>query len=295
VLTDSVDDLQLLDVCTKPLRVLWPEAFYRRALSDVYLPGQYITIIKRPNEHYILRGILQEDFAFWLLSSIALATLPVLHVLGLAFLLFSFWTIYERGYVDNDMIADRYEDDPKLSASYNKTTVATPRWQPWIWALASGAIAILLLRWPQVPIALDYLTWFAVLLASHGWFLLYNRLDKATRVWMFAGLQFARSAAFIAIVPITMVGIAAIAAHTLARWVPYYIYRLGGKDWPKTQFYLVRLLFFIVIVVLFGITQGIASLLTGTALALLIWNIYRARKELAAMLPAIKRLDRVES
>ena len=291
VITDSADDIELLDACAKPLRAVWPEANYRHALSDVYLPGQYITRIKRPNERYIWRGILQEDFAFWVLSSVALAALPLLHVSGLAFLLLSFWTIYERGYVDNDLVAARYEKDPKLSPAFKVSIVATPRWQPWLWALASGAIAIVLLRWPQTPIPMDYITWLVVLLVTHGWFLLYNRLDKATRVWMFAGLQFARSAAFVAVVPVMPIGAGALAAHTLARWVPYYIYRLGGKGWPKTSFFLVRLLFFVVIALLLGMTQGFTSLLTGTTLVLLVWNVYRARKELISVLKSIKRVE----
>ena len=291
VVTDSADDIQLLDACAKPLRAIWPQANYRYALSDVYLPGQYLTRIKRPNERYIWRGILQEDFAFWVISSLGLAALPLLHITGLAFLLLSFWAIYERGYVDNDLVAARYEKDPKLSSAFTDSKVATPRWQPWLWALASGAIAIVLLRWPHTPIPMDYITWLLVLLATHGWFLLYNRLDKSTRVWMFAGLQFARSAAFVAVVPVTPVGAGALAAQTLARWVPYYIYRLGGKGWPKTSFFLVRLLFFAVIALLLGMAQGFASLLTGTALVLLGWNVYRARKELVSVLKSIKRVE----
>ena len=291
VVTDSADDIELLDACAKPLRAVWPEANYHHALSDVYLPGQYLTRIKRPNERYIWRGILQEDFAFWVLSSVALAALPLLHVSGLAFLLLSFWTIYERGYVDNDLVAARYEKDPKHSPTFKDSTVATSRWQPWLWALASGAIAIVLLRWPQTPIPMNYITWLVVLLATHGWFLLYNRLDKSTRVCMYAGLQFARSTAFAAVVPLTLIGAGALAAHTLSRWVPYYIYRRVGKAWPKSPFYLVRLIFFVLIALLLGMAQGFASLLTGTALALLVWNVYRARNELISVLKSIKRIE----
>jgi len=292
VLTDSAQDLTLLDACARPLRAVWPEAHHRRALSGVYMPGQYLTQVKRPGARYIVRSILQEDFALWVLSSIALAALPVLHVLGLLFLLVSFWAIYERGYVDNDLIAARFEENPKLSAEFLESPVATPRWQPWIWAFACGAIAVVLLRWPVTPMPADFAAWAAVLLATHGWFTMYNRLDKGTRVWMFAGLQFARSAAFVVLVPIGLIGGVALGAHVLAKWVPYCVYRFGGKDWPEAPFLLIRLLFFVVLALLLGFSQGMSSLLSGTALALLAWNLFRARQELATALTAARRLDR---
>lgn len=292
VLTDSAQDLTLLDACARPLRAVFPEARHRQALSGVYLPGQYVTHVKRPGARYIVRGILQDDFAFWVLSSIALAALPVLHVLGLIFLLVSFWAIYERGYVDNDLIAARFEINPKLSATFLEAPVATPRWQPWIWAFACGAIAIVLLRWPLRPAPADFGAWTAMLLATHGWFTMYNRFDKGTRVWMFAGLQLARSAAFVALVPIGLIGAVALGAHVLAKWVPYFVYRLSGNDWPEAPFHLIRLLFFLVLALLVGFSQGISSLLSATALALLAWNLFRARHELAAALTAPRRLDR---
>jgi hypothetical protein len=295
VLTDSAQDLTLLNACARPLRTVWPEAHYRHALSGVYLPGQYLTHVKRPGARYIVRGILQEDFAFWVLSSVALAVLPALHILGLAFLLVSFWAIYERGYVDNDLIASRFETDPKLSAAFLESPVATPRWQPWIWAFACGAIAVVLLRWPATPLPRDFAAWVAVLLATHGWFTMYNRFDKGTRVWMFAGLQFARSAAFVVLVPIGLIGALALGAHVLAKWVPYCVYRMGGKEWPEAPFHLIRLLFFVVLALLLASSQGLSPLSSGTALALLAWNLFRARQELAAALTAARRLDRTDT
>lgn len=294
VLTDSVQDLALLDACAHPLRTIWPEAHYRHALRNVYLPGQYLTQVKRPGSRYIVRGILQEDFAFWVLSSVALAAFPLPHVLGLLFLLVSFWTIYERGYVDNDLIAANYERNPKLSAEFSDAPVATPKWQPWIWALACGAIAIVLLRWPTTPEPVDFAVWTAVLLATHGWFTMYSRFDKGTRVWMFAGLQFARSTAFIALVPVGLIGAVALGAHILAKWVPYYIYRNSGKDWPEAPYHLIRLLFFVMLALLLGLTQGFSSLWTATGIALLLWNLFRARKELTTAFTAARRLDRTE-
>lgn len=292
VITDSDQDLALLNACARPLRAVWPEARMQRALNSVYLPGQYLTQVKRPGTRYIWRGILQEDFAFWVLSSLALASLPLLHVLGLLFLLVSFWAIYERGYVDNDLIASRFEADPKLSAAFQDTPVATPRWQPWLWAFGSAVIALALLRWPAQVDVLDLVIWMLVLLATHAWFLLYNRFDKTSRVWLFCGLQFARSAAFVVLVPILPIGAVALGAHILAKWVPYYIYRLGGKDWPDTPFHLTRLMFFVVLAILLAVADGIASVLTWTGAALLGWNLYRARQELKVALGVATRLDR---
>lgn len=292
VLTDSDQDRALLDACARPLRVLWPQAHYQPAFSTVYLPGQYLTQVKRPGERYIVRGILQEDFAFWVLSSIALASVPWLHVLGLLGLLVSFWTLYERGYVDNDLIAARFELDPKLSDAFAEAPVVTPTWSPWFWAAACGTLGVLLLRWPGHASAGDLAAWAAVLLASHGWFLLYNRYDKATRVWLFAGLQFARSTAFVALVPISPIGAAALGAHVLAKWVPYYVYRLGGQAWPQVPFHLTRLLFFVALALLQAFSLGASTLLNGTALALLAWNLFRAREELVAASTAAERIDR---
>jgi hypothetical protein len=292
VLTDSAEDLALLDACARPLRTVWPGARFRAALANVYLPGQYLTQVKRPGARYIVRGILQDDYAFWVLSSVALAAVPLLHVIGLLLLLVSFWAIYERGYVDNDLVAARFEVDPHLSAAFHDAPVATPVVQPWLWALLCGAAGAVVLRWPGQPTLLDLMIWTLVLVATHAWFALYNRFDKATRVWLFGGLQFARGAAFAALVPVTGVGAVAIGAHVLARWVPYHVYRLDGKKWPEAPLHLMRLLFFIVLAVLLGLTRGWSDLIGGTALSLLAWNLFRARRELAAVWAAASRLDR---
>ncbi len=291
-ITDSTDDLPLLDACARPLRTAWPGACHRAAHSDVYLPGRYLQRIKRPGERYIVRAILQEDFAFWLLSSIALAAMPLTHTAGLLFLLFSFWAIYECGYVDNDRIAARYEKRPKLTTAFYETPVATPRWQPWIWSLVAAAVAIPLLRFPGVPTLADFAEWLAVLLVTHAWFALYNRFDKRTRVWLYPGLQLARTAAFAVLVPVTVLGAVALSAHVLAKWLPYYVYRFGGRNWPETPQTLTRLLFFGVMSTLIALTQGWSSLMTWSAAALLGWNLFRARKELMGVLLHARRIDR---
>jgi phosphoserine phosphatase len=288
LITDSLQDLPLLRHCARGLHVVWPDARYRRALSGVYLPGQYLSQVKRPGERYIVRGILQEDWAFWVLSSITLAAVPVLHVIGLLLLLVSFWAIYERGYVDNDLVGAKHEADPRLSDAFFEAPVATPRWQPWIWAAVIGLIGIFALRWPSLPTPLDALIWAGVLAATYGVFVFYNRLDKPTRVWVFPALQFARTTAFAALVPITPIGAVALAAHVIARWIPYYVYRLGGNKWPDSSIFPMRLLFFVVIGATLAMAEGYAVLLNLSAWLLLAWMVFRARYELQSAVVAAR-------
>ena len=292
VLTDSLDDQPLLERCALPMLTVWPEARYEKALHRVYLPGQYLTQVKRPGQRYIVRGILQEDYAFWILSSIGAAQMPALHVLGMLALLISFWAIYERGYVDNDWIAQRYEKDPKLSATFGRVEVATPPLQPWLWAAGAGVVALFLLRWPDLMSLSDAAIWAGVLLATHFGFAMYNRCDKASRIWLFPGLQLARSASFALLVPIGLAASLALGAHVIARWVPYYVYRISDKNWPEAPLFVSRLMFYGLLWLMVAVTQGFDGLLTGTALALLGWNLFRARRELAELFRGLHRIDR---
>jgi hypothetical protein len=289
VVTDSVDDLPLLEACASPLRTIWPAAKYRTALDGIYLPGRYLSQVKRPGERYIWRGVLQEDFALWVLSAVGIMSHPAPLVFGLLFLLASFWAIYERGYVDNDWVAANLEANPKLSATYRGHTLATPFWQPWIWAAVLGGVGVWILS-DSAQIAVNGVKWAAVLVGTELWFRAYNRFDKMTRAWMYSVLQLARSAAFAVIVPITPAGAAALAAHTLSRWVPYYAYRLDGKSWPSIQASLIQLLFYLVLAGFIAIADGIGVLANPPAFLILVWCIFRARGELRSTLASIHRL-----
>lgn len=240
VLTDSAHDLTRLDACAHPLRAVWPEARFRHALSGVYRPGQHLTQLKRPGVRYIVSGILQEDFAFRVRASVALAAVPALHVPGLGFLLVSSWAICERGHVDHDPVAARYEAEPKLTEAFHAAPV-----------------------------------WAAALLGTHFGVPLCNRLDKRTRVWLFADLRFARSAAFVALVPIVPAGALALGAHVLACWVPCHVYRLGGKAGPGAPLH------------------GAAPLVDPRALALPGGNLFRACQAPAAAWSSAARLVRM--
>jgi phosphoserine phosphatase len=292
VLTDSLEDLPLLDRCARPLWTVWPDARYRHALSSIYAPGQYLTRVKRPGKGYIWHGIILEDFSLWVVCSILQAPSVVTDVIGLLALLISFWAIYERGYVDNDWAGLNYENAPKLSGNFGQIEVATPKLQPWIWASVFGLVGVYLLCERGEHALRGGVAWTAVLIVTQLAFWLYNRWDKRSRVWLYPTLQLLRSASFTVLVPIGLPACLAIGAHVVARWVPYYIYRTEGRHWPDVPVFLMRLLFYSLLWIILAISQGFAVLVTPTALLLLLWSLFRARKELGQVLARIHRIDR---
>jgi hypothetical protein len=293
VITDSLNDLDILQQCGRPLRAVWPNATYHRALGRVYLPGEYISRIKRPGTNYILHGIIMGDFALWLVSSIGLAEHPARHLAGLLLLLLSFWAVYERGYVDNDLIASRYEADPTLSETYYSVSVATPVAQPWIWSSLAGAAAVAILYPDKISFIGHFALWIAVLIATYACFLLYNRLDKTTRVWLYPILQTARCAAFTVVVPIVPAATAALGAQVMSQWIPYQVYRHTAGQWPDTRLELTRLVAFVLLSLMSVCAFGYSFLFTWSALALLLWNALRARRDISAVISCMRRLDRL--
>jgi hypothetical protein len=284
VVTDSEDDAPLLAACARPFLTRWPNAEFVPALSRVYLPFHYLSRVKRPGQGYFLRAVAGDDFVFWVLASIALAGAAVPHLAGLFLLLLSFWTIYERGYVDNDAVAATRERAPVLSDSFHGHHVATPALRPWLWSAAFGGAGLWVLAGFGTPSWQHATGWGAVLAGTYLWFLAYNRLDKATRIWMFAGLQLARAAAVVAVVPVTAIGAVALGAHAFARWVPYYVYRVSGAgEWPDLPVHAVRLLLFAIMAAMLLAATGTAGFEWWTAAALFAWCALRAGRSLLAI------------
>ncbi len=295
LLTDSADDTDLLERCALPLFVIWPRARWVPAHADVYLPLQYTHLVKKPGMRFVASSILGDDYVVWLLASIALASAALPHALGLLALLLSFWAVYELGYVDNDEIGARYEADPVLSDAFHARRVRTSVLQAWIWALVSGAIGIALLERSLVPSAGALAAWLAVLAVVHGMYRLFNRVDKKTRIWLYAPLQLARSAVFLAVVPVTAVGAAAIGAHALTRWMMYFIYRSFKVGWPdEAPLHVVRLLAFATLLVPTVAAGGFGSAEIATAALLLAWFTARCGPRLLAIARGAHLIVRTE-
>jgi hypothetical protein len=293
-ITDSIDDAPVLAGCRRPLRVVWPGSLYPRALNRVYLPGLYLSLVKRPGQRYIWRSVIQEDFAYWVLGTVALATNPALHGCALALMSLSLWSIYERGYVDNDWAAANLESAGKLSTEFSSSSVVTPRLRPWLWAATSGAVAMYLLGpWSDFPA--NCAKWAAVLIATSLIFRWYNRMDKPTRIWIYPLLQAARLPSIAVIVPVVPAGAMALGALMMARWVSYYFYRLQSGKWTNIRPNSMHLLFFAIALGMLGIGVGFQAVLTWTSAGLVSWSLFRARKELLSLFRSARRIDRAET
>jgi hypothetical protein len=112
VISDSTQDEGLFAACAMPLMVRWHNAYYRPAFRHVYLPGQYLDLVKRPGSG-ALKSVLVDDFPLWLLAGLPFTVASGWAVLGIAFLFASFWAVYETGYIENDHVAARFEADPQ--------------------------------------------------------------------------------------------------------------------------------------------------------------------------------------
>lgn len=290
VVTDSPDDAPLLRAAARGLRTIWPDARFRPAFASVYYPGRYIGSVKRPGQHYVRRGIVQDDLLLWILCSISLAGTPALHVLAVLLLLGSFWAVYEQGYVDNDLAGARREADPRLSRAFWTSELARRRPAPWLWAAVLGLGGLWCLRWPDALSLSDAAVWFTTLAATFGCFWIFNRLGKARRIWPYAILQLARGGAFAVVMPVAPIWLATICAYVGEKWIPYYLYRRPRQgtgpmqsgsvaDW-NLPLNTIRLLFFMVFSIAVVLAQGPGPLLTWPTAALFGLFTFKSWREL---------------
>jgi phosphoserine phosphatase len=302
VITDSLDDAPLLAKAAKPCYVVWSQAVYTIPMNDIYLPFFYLEKIKRPGQKYLLRVILGEDLLIMLFSLSWLSPHPIIHALSILFLLVSFWCIYEIGYWENDLVAEKYEEKPVLSEAYQSYKQIINFWQPYFWSLSFAVIGIILLVTSQnniisnnqffffssitvnkqllVKIFLTLIKWLGFLLAMRFCFWIYNYVNKRTRIWLYLPLQMCRYFGYVLITPINIVSAILLGSHVLKRYLPYAFYRYAGgnsSNWPKLPSRLLSLLIFVLI--LFTLTLGskdISLLLNGQTLTILLWFFVQA-------------------
>lgn len=230
---------------------------------------------------HLRRALTREDLVLWSLCAFALAPEPRMLVAGLACLLVSFRALYELGAVNSGPQASLR---PRARLS---TMLA------WTWALLLGGAAVYLLRGPgasQWEVAADLGRWTAVLVLTQGLGRLAASVNRSARLWLQAGLQLIRAGAFMVLVPVLPVAATAVAATTLGRWLPGYLFCAAGGRWPGMGSHLVRLLFFGILTALLACSSGTEILMGWTAPLLALWMTLRARRELVGLLRHVQLL-----
>ena len=270
-ITDSIDDAPLLDAVPHPCLTQWPEAQYRQAMGDLYLPLFYIERVKQPGENYLAKVILADDLFFLILASSWLSPNPAFHAISMTFLMIAFWCIYEIGYMENDRIAEKFEKNPKLSENYQKYKSRINLWQPWIWASLISLPGIITLELSKLnldqinfslgfdyfnkeSILIDFLLWISVLILVRISFLLYNYVNKPTRVWLYPILQAYKCFGFLILTTTNIIGAMLFVSQVLSRWILYLVYRYAKGGWRKMG-QMIRFLLFLLL--LFAASLGI--------------------------------------
>ncbi len=290
VITDSAADADILAVCAQPCLTKWRNAKFERAFAQIYLPGDYLAQVKRPNEPGVFRRLVLEDLVLWLLIATIMPSL--LAPIGITLLFFSLWSVYETGYRDNDICAQKFEADPVVSPEFSTYSLTNFDAKAWITAALLGLAGLCALH-PR-HLAHAAITWAAVLLALRATFWLYNRIDKPTRIWLYPVLQFFRSLALILVMPIPIIGIIAGLSQIFARWQEYLAYRAqrAAAPWRQSPARLLQLGLFATCLAAFSLAFGMPNLWTWRTAALLAWSLILARKDILAATRAAHRLDK---
>jgi hypothetical protein len=296
--TDSINDYPLLELVATPCLVTWQEAKYVPAMADVYIPFLYLERAKRPNKKYFLRVILCDDFLVLILALSWLSSHPILHGISMLFLTLSFWCIYELGYVENDMIAEKFEKKPQLSETYQRYKSRINVKEAWIWAILFAIPGLFFLALSRLifnqtnfadivrgidikTVLVDMTLWIGFLVIVRGTFWIYNYLDKQTRTWLYFVLQIYKSFGFLIVTPINIIGVILFASKAICTWIPYFIYRFTKSAWIEDLPMNVMQTFlfgFLIVAIALG-TQSISILINLQTLVILLFCAYRARRQ----------------
>ena len=294
VITDSPDDMDVLQRCARPCLTKWRAAVYRRPFQGVYLPGFYTRFVKRPGPGGFNSTVT--TLCFWFVITLTASAFNFRSLLAVPLFFSSFWAIYETGYLDNDRCGQKYETDAVVTPEFRMFRPGYFEVKAWSFALALGAGGILVLG--QRLVGEAGFAWLGTLLITSAVFRVYNRLDKTTRVWLYLALQILRESAFLVFTAVNPVGVMACAAHVMSKWQEYIIYRyartLGVAGWPKTPHRTFRLAVFAVLVGALAVgARSIDAVANWSTLALFLLNLVMARKELAGIVAGARRIDRV--
>ena len=126
------------------MRLPYPDSDLSEGSS--YLPLMYLQKIKRPGQNYVVKGVFLDYLPIIILAYMSLGTDLLTSILGAVILTFSFWSLYDYGYYENDRVAAKYEKDPTLSDEYYRDLTIIKWWHPWLWAILFSILGIVTLK-----------------------------------------------------------------------------------------------------------------------------------------------------
>lgn len=233
----------------------------------IYLPLLYSERIKRPNKKYFLRTILCEDFLILLLSFAYHSIYFWQTSITLFLLQISFWCIYELGYIENDIIGEKFEDEPVLSCNYNSNKYSLYSWQPWAWSFILSTISIFFIQRLDINRTINLIpftqnsnwlvniiescfSWMAFLVILKLIFSIYNHLNKQSRVWFYSLLQVCRYCGYLILFTVNTIGLMLLISIAMSRWIQYIVYRYVLGKGIKLPMYFPRYFFCFIIFIL---------------------------------------------
>lgn len=274
----------------------------------IYIPLLYSEKVKRPDKKYFLLTVLGEDFIILLLAFTFISSRPLFSAIGIFLLQIAFWCVYEIGYIENDIIGDKFEDKAVLSYNYSSYEYSFRLWQPWVWALVLSILGIAFLK-QDILIAesktastlftnyneqILYLSrnltyWIAFLLSLRFLFHIYNHINKQSRVWFYLLLQACRYCGYLILLTTNTIGLILLVSKILTRSIQYALYRyMGGKnsDWPMSfpRYFFYLLIYLLILGAIATNERNISLMFNYQVLAIIAFCLIRGCKHFQKVL-----------
>ena len=262
--TDSRSDSDLLEAAGRPYLIQWPcEEF--KAYRNTYFPFRYTAEGKYRGEGVVKRHRFGEDLIVLVLAYQAfvggmggVSVVPEVLLWNLWMLLslfFSFHSVYEIGYYENDFKASLLEEKPNVNSAVRAFREYPIGRMGWLCGVLFGVLAFLPglfsevaragpdswiyslmvdsgenLTSPAIDVFCISLTaWVGILIATRGIFHIHNRLPVSWRTSTFALLQGLKLMAFSVFFQLTFLGAALILSQILRHLSNYIVYRQAGN------------------------------------------------------------------
>ena len=312
--TDSRSDSDLLEAAGRSYLIQWPCDEFK-AYRNTYFPFRYTAEGKYRGEGVVKRHRFGEDLIVLVLAYQAfvggiggVSVVPEVLLWNLWMLLslfFSFHSVYEIGYYENDFKASLLEEKPNVNSAVRAFQEYPIGRMGWLYGIVFGVLAFLpglfseVVRdgpdsWiyslivetgrsfvsPAIHVfCISLAVWLGVLIATRLIFRVHNRLPVSWRTSTFALLQGVKLMAFSVFFQLTFLGAALIISQVMRHLSNYVVYRQAGsrRSFPRQ---LHRLQIFGTLTVLLFLVQPTIIGLGGVQLwAIFAWCIWMAAVE----------------